>query len=753
MSNNPDSPNVISASIDCESEESVGNSNTNQLSNEATSSGESADDDSHEAIFEDTKSNSSSSASKTNTSLKVSSSKIYSGTPIVITLKDKNSKALSGKKVKISVPSKKRVFTMTTDSKGQVRLNYHKIGNFKTIITFNGDKSFKSSKLSTYVKVLKSGTSLKVSNSTVPRSTSLVVTLLNKKSGSGIKDKRVTFKIPKLNKVFKITTDSKGQAKYVVTTKKNFSVLISYAGNDNLYKSSTKADVKPIKCKTELSFSSNSIEYGEDFVVNLKKVNGDPVADKKVIVKITNKNESYSLKTNSKGKAIVPIKYLGTLKFKVSYAGNDVFVKSSASTNLTVKKGSTELKGSADSIGKGFNYYITLKNSAGKALANKKVTITINNKTFERTTNSKGQVSLPMNYKLGSYPIKVSYAGNKFYNSSKLSTKIKVVEPSISISKIITAAKDLKVRVEYINILNKEYSVNIDGRKYTMDEFAYLMAGAITNINKGSKADAIIKDLSNNYNSSGNKISGKLAKKEYLNLAKNVTIFVNKNNRIPNYKPTSLGKMESNLYIYAFAAVLDFYGDNGRLPNYVTVKTSLVRGGYSISISQNGKILNYRQIFDSDVFAKYLKTGGKSALNSAIKKKAKELTSGLSSPKAKANAIFEFVRDDIRYSFYTNSLKAASGTLSSRRGNCCDKANLIVAMCRSVGIYARYSHAKNCKFASGLNTGHVWAQVYDPISQTWYTADATSRRNQLGHIKNWNTKSYDIPKNYALIPF
>ena len=149
MSNNPDSSNLISASIDCESEESVGNSYTNQLSNEATSSlGESADDnaqaapvlsddaadDSHEAIYEDT--TSSSSTSKTSTSLKVSSTKIHSGTPIVITLKDKNGKVLSGKKVKISVPSKKRVFTMTTDSKGQVRLNYHKVGTIKTIISF-----------------------------------------------------------------------------------------------------------------------------------------------------------------------------------------------------------------------------------------------------------------------------------------------------------------------------------------------------------------------------------------------------------------------------------------------------------------------------------------------------------------------------------------------------------------------------------------------------------------------------------------
>ena len=84
----------------------------------------------------------------------MSKTKIYSGTPIVITLKDKNGKVLSGKKVQISVPSKKRVFTMTTDSKGQVKLNYHKVGTFKTIIQFKGDNSFKAFKITKNIKVL-----------------------------------------------------------------------------------------------------------------------------------------------------------------------------------------------------------------------------------------------------------------------------------------------------------------------------------------------------------------------------------------------------------------------------------------------------------------------------------------------------------------------------------------------------------------------------------------------------------------------
>ena len=757
MSDNPDNNDPVSESIDSVSEESVDNYCTDQLSNEAGSSvNPSTGDDSHEAIFDDTQTNNAASSPtvKSATSLKVSSTKIYSGQQITITLKDKNGKALKGKKILLNVPSKKAVFTKTTDSKGQVKFTFYIAGSFKSYVSFNGDSSYKASKINYTLKVLKSSTSLKIKNTTVPRSTALIVTLKNTKSGNTLSGKKVIFKIPKWKKTYVRYTDSKGQAKLTVNTKNKFYVIVSYGGKQNLYKSNTSATIRPTSCKTKLDYSTKNLEYGQNFVITLRKqCNNAGISNQVVKVNITNKNKVYTKKTNSKGQISIPMNYLGTVDMKINYAGKDMFIKSSAKPKVTVSKGTTSFKDSGSNIGQGFTYVVTLKSSAGKALANQRVIVTFNNKTMNKTTNSKGQLSFVMNYKKGSYPIAFDYSGNKYYNPSKISKTIKVVDPYVSISKIVTAARDLKVSVEYVNILNNAYTVTIDNRKYTMDEFSYLMAGALTNINKGSKANALYKDLSNKYNSSGAKIDGKLYKSEYLKLANNLTKYVNSNNHIPTNLPTTLGKVEANLYIYSLASALDFYGKNKRLPSYITLKTSYVRGGYSISLSQTGKILNYRQSFDSSAFAKYLKTGGKSALTDDLKKKARELTAGLSSPKAKANAIFEFVRDEIKYSFYTNSLKGASKTLSSRSGNCCDKANLIVAMCRSVGIYARYSHAKNCHFASGLNTGHVWAQVYDPISQTWYTADATSRRNNLGDIKNWNTKSYTEPKNYALIPF
>ena len=127
------------------------------------------------------------------------------------------------------------------------------------------------------------------------------------------------------------------------------------------------------------------------------------------------------------------------------------------------------------------------------------------------------------------------------------------------------------------------------------------------------------------------------------------------------------------------------------------------------------------------------------------------MVSGKSSNWDKANAIFKYVRDNIAYEYYADTKYKATGTLSSKRGNCCDHANLVVALCRAAKIPVRYAHAQGCTFSSGLYTGHVWAQIN--IDGVWYSADATSKRNELGNIHNWNTNSFNSLKRYNHLPF
>ena len=94
------------------------------------------------------------------------------------------------------------------------------------------------------LKVLKSSTGLTVKTNKVPRTTSLIVTLKNNDSGALLANKIVTFKISKWkNKVYKKKTNDDGQAKLTINADNKFSVLISYAGNDNFNQSSKKTTV------------------------------------------------------------------------------------------------------------------------------------------------------------------------------------------------------------------------------------------------------------------------------------------------------------------------------------------------------------------------------------------------------------------------------------------------------------------------------------------------------------------------------
>ena len=136
--------------------------------------------------------------------------------------------------------------------------------------------------------------------------------------------------------------------------------------------------------------------------------------------------------------------------------------------------------------------------------------------------------------------------------------------------------------------------------------------------------------------------------------------------------------------------------------------------------------------------------------NAKIKKLVSKLTKDCKNDKEKADKIFKYVRDTISYSFYYNTKYGAAGTLNAKSGNCVDHAHLLVAMYRASGLAARYVHG-TCHFSSGNTYGHVWAQVL--VGKTWTVADATSSRNSLGKVANWNTNSYKLQAYYSSLPF
>ena len=95
--------------------------------------------------------------------------------------------------------------------------------------------------------------------------------------------------------------------------------------------------------------------------------------------------------------------------------------------------------------------------------------------------------------------------------------------------------------------------------------------------------------------------------------------------------------------------------------------------------------------------------------------------------------LFNWCNKNIAYVSYANSKRGAVGCLTKRGGNCCDNANLLIGMARSIGIKCRYCHALAGK------QGHVYGEYY--VNGKWLVVDTgttTSKRQNKYWGGHWN---------------
>ena len=328
-------------------------------------------------------------------------------------------------------------------------------------------------------------------------------------------------------------------------------------------------------------------------------------------------------------------------------------------------------------------------------------------------------------------------------------TVSKTTTKSFSLSSIISASTKLK---NYIN-KNKKLPnyVTISGVKITMPQMLYYLSVAIIKIKSGSKTSSkLISVKAPSVNKTETAVSGKLTKTKYLSQATTVYKYIIKHKTVPSIVSSSLGKIRYESTIFAYSKIVSFYGTNKRLPNYATVVTlikSTVKSNTTTSTSTSG----YVATVVPDNLKIYLNaTNNCQSDSTTIKELAASITKGINTPYSRAKAIFNWVRDNISYSFYYNTKKGALGTLSAKTANCVDTAHLIVALERAAGIPAQYEHV-TAQFSSGTWYGHVIALVY--VNGVWYNADGTSSRNQFGVINNWNTKTAIVHNKYRELPF
>lgn len=655
---------------------------------------------------------------------------------------------LAKKTVKFKINGK--TYKVKTNKNGVASLSLKTLrkGTYK-IISYNKDGLKRTNK----VKVVKSvKTSLTAKDYTFLKSDKtkkIKVRLLNKYGYAPTKGQTVKFKVN--GKKYTARTNKNGYAKVKLSSIKQGTYTVKYSfAKSGYYKASSakaKLYVLPSKNPTYTVKSTTTFGHGAGTQFKVALTSGKvPIVNKKVTLSVGGK--TYTKTTNKNGVVSLPID-LDIGKYTMSYSN-------SKDSKLNAKSGSTEINviertnssmnwKSSTTLKQGTQgCQVLLVDVNNKPISGGTVKLTINSQTYTAVTDKNGYATINAYLPDGKYDITYNFLGDNLNAPCTGTFSVNVEKVyTVSVKNIISAATSLKSY--YGNNYKLPATVTVGGIPFTTPEFLYMMTKAITQLGSSNTQDIVyISGVAAPSSPSGAQIASKnLQKADYLKVAKNVMDYIATYKQAPNFASSALGNIIYTELVESSARILSFYGSNNRLPSYVTINY------VTSSASQGGTGLNEANTV-SDL-SQYLKATTHCEVNNAnIKNLVNSLIKGKTTAEAKAKAIFNYVRDTISYSFYYNTKYGAAGTLSSKKGNCVDHSHLLVAMFRAAGLPARYVHG-TCTFSSGSTYGHVWAQVL--INNKWVIADATSSRNSLGSVANWNTKSFSLKGIYSQISF
>ena len=209
-----------------------------------------------------------------------------------------------------------------------------------------------------------------------------------------------------------------------------------------------------VKEKLESNLTANDLkkQYKEnkDLEVKLTDENNEGIPEKTIDLIISGK--TYSAKTNQTGiaKFVIGLNP-GIYNAKISFIDLD-YKNKEKTIQITVLKNKTSIvaKNLVKYYKNGTQLSVKLQDNNKKALASKKIRLTIGGKNYYKTTNKNGIANFAINQKVGTYNAKLSFNGDSCYLNSAKTIKVYVKS-----AKAIVKNKKLK-RNSYLNVLFKD---------------------------------------------------------------------------------------------------------------------------------------------------------------------------------------------------------------------------------------------------------------------------------------------------------
>lgn len=162
-------------------------------------------------------------------------------------------------------------------------------------------------------------------------------------------------------------------------------------------------------------------------------------------------------------------------------------------------------------------------------------------------------------------------AVTKIYPTSNSKSSSISSPKSVSQSSVLAASKKVKSYTAKNNKLPN--SVTIEGYKYSIPEFTYMMSKTVEYKKKKVKSPVTVKyDVENPSKPSGTTIKGKISSTKYYKYALKTSEYINKYNKAPNYIIASKKvKIPYQTGVYMFASVLTSTYNKKKLPSSISL--------------------------------------------------------------------------------------------------------------------------------------------------------------------------------------
>ena len=319
-------------------------------------------------------------------------------------------------------------------------INAPQAGDYSVVAIYPGDDRYDSSYAASSFKLV----DLKTQFTNITIDGDWITAYLVSEYGAIISGAPVKYLVNDVE--FKTTTSKSGSV--LINGVADSTVLLKFDGAAQLLPCNVSINLKnvpSVRTSTELladDFTQYSCDYvagerGGYFKVQLKDVYGKPLTNKTIAVGFNGVVGYYQ--TDSEGwiQKQIALQNAGVYTFASIFLGDDDYTASFIVNKITIIKKPTSISASAKSYKASAttkSYFATLKTVAGSSIdkkiylsAGKKITFTVNGKTYTAKTDSGGKAKVNLKLtKKGTYTVKVNFAGDGAYNPSSASAKITI---------------------------------------------------------------------------------------------------------------------------------------------------------------------------------------------------------------------------------------------------------------------------------------------------------------------------------------